>query len=91
MSFSSSCPGLSRASTYFVAARLKDMDGRDKPGHDEVYLAPAAPDQDHPDHRTAADHRRHRGLDLQSQYDMAVIERENGADISRRVRSADAA
>jgi addiction module HigA family antidote len=30
-------------------------------------------------------------LDLQSQYDIAVIEREHGADISRRVRPADAA
>src|SRR5215470_7028826 len=29
----SSCPGLSRASTAFAAAR-KDVDGRDKPGHD---------------------------------------------------------
>lgn len=30
-------------------------------------------------------------LDLQSQYDLAVIEREKGADIARRVRPADAA
>jgi addiction module HigA family antidote len=30
-------------------------------------------------------------LDLQSQYDIAVIEREHGAEISRRVRPADAA
>ena len=30
-------------------------------------------------------------LDLQGQYDIAVIERDNGADISRRVRPADAA
>src|SRR5215212_6423894 len=30
-------------------------------------------------------------LDLQSQYDIAVIEREKGTDISRRVRPADAA
>ena len=30
-------------------------------------------------------------LDLQSQYDIAVIEREKGADIRRRVRPADAA
>jgi addiction module HigA family antidote len=30
-------------------------------------------------------------LDLQSQYDIAVIEREKGADIARRVRPADAA
>ena len=30
-------------------------------------------------------------LDLQSQYDIAVIERDKGADISRRVRPADAA
>jgi penicillin-binding protein 1C len=32
----SSCPGLSRASTHFVAARTEDVDGRDKPGHDGV-------------------------------------------------------
>jgi addiction module HigA family antidote len=30
-------------------------------------------------------------LDLQSQYDIAVIEREKGADIARRVRPAEAA
>jgi addiction module HigA family antidote len=30
-------------------------------------------------------------LDLQSQHDIAVIEREKGADISRRMRPADAA
>ena len=30
-------------------------------------------------------------LDLQSQYDIALIERGKGADISRRVRPADAA
>jgi antitoxin HigA-1 len=30
-------------------------------------------------------------LDLQSQYDIAVVERENGAEIARRVRPADAA
>jgi addiction module HigA family antidote len=30
-------------------------------------------------------------LDLQSQYDIAVIEREHGAEIARRVRSPDAA
>jgi antitoxin HigA-1 len=30
-------------------------------------------------------------LDLQSQYDIAVIERDKGTDISRRVRPADAA
>jgi addiction module HigA family antidote len=30
-------------------------------------------------------------LDLQSQYDIAVIEREHGAEIVRRVRPADAA
>jgi addiction module HigA family antidote len=30
-------------------------------------------------------------LDLQSQYDIATIEREHGAEIMRRVRSADAA
>ena len=30
-------------------------------------------------------------LDLQSQYDIAMVEREHGAEISRRVRPADAA
>ena len=30
-------------------------------------------------------------LDLQGQYDIAVIERDKGADIARRVRPADAA
>ena len=30
-------------------------------------------------------------LDLQSQYDIALIEREKGPEISRRVRPADAA
>ena len=30
-------------------------------------------------------------LDLQSQYDIAVVERKSGAEISRRVRPADAA
>jgi antitoxin HigA-1 len=30
-------------------------------------------------------------LDLQSQYDIAVVEREHGAEITRRVRPADAA
>jgi antitoxin HigA-1 len=30
-------------------------------------------------------------LDLQSQYDIAIVERERGAEISRRVRPADAA
>ena len=30
-------------------------------------------------------------LDLQSQYDIAVIEREKGAEITRRVQPADAA
>jgi plasmid maintenance system antidote protein VapI len=30
-------------------------------------------------------------LDLQSQYDIALIERERGREISRRVRPADAA
>lgn len=30
-------------------------------------------------------------LDLQSQYDIAIIEKEKGADITRRVRPADAA
>jgi addiction module HigA family antidote len=30
-------------------------------------------------------------LDLQSQYDIGIVERENGAEIARRVRPADAA
>jgi len=30
-------------------------------------------------------------LDLQSQYDIAVVERDSGKDIARRVRPADAA
>ena len=29
-----SCPGLSRASTYFVELSKKDVDGRDRPGRD---------------------------------------------------------
>jgi hypothetical protein len=33
---SSSCPGLSRASTFFTSRR-QDVDGRDKPGHDGIY------------------------------------------------------
>src|SRR5205085_2861228 len=31
---SSSCPGLSRASTSYLLCCRKDVDGRDKPGHD---------------------------------------------------------
>jgi hypothetical protein len=30
----SSCPGLTRASTFFLAMWTKDVDGRVKPGHD---------------------------------------------------------
>jgi len=30
----SSCPGLSRASTYFLSGGAKNLDGRDEPGHD---------------------------------------------------------
>jgi hypothetical protein len=30
----SSCPGLSRTSTLFLAG-VQDVDGRDKPGHDK--------------------------------------------------------
>src|SRR5207302_2332581 len=33
--FDSSCPRLSRASTSRMTNGIKDMDGRDKPGHDE--------------------------------------------------------
>jgi hypothetical protein len=36
------CPRLSRASTLFLAG-VKDVDGRDKPGHDEREV-PAAPE-----------------------------------------------
>jgi hypothetical protein len=32
---SSSCPGLSRASTFCCSNSKKGVDGRDKPGHDE--------------------------------------------------------
>jgi hypothetical protein len=31
-----SWPGLSRPSTSFVQRRFKDVDARDKPGHDEL-------------------------------------------------------
>jgi hypothetical protein len=30
-----SCPGLSRASTAFLPPVIKDVDGRDEPGHDD--------------------------------------------------------
>jgi hypothetical protein len=33
----SSCPDLIRASTNFLPG-IKDVDGRDEPGHDEVYF-----------------------------------------------------
>jgi hypothetical protein len=32
----SSCPALCRASTPFLAVTLQDVDGRNKPGHDET-------------------------------------------------------
>src|ERR1700761_6167641 len=32
----SSCPALCRASTSFFSTASKDVDGRDKPGHDEL-------------------------------------------------------
>src|SRR5262245_30318527 len=32
--FGSSCPRLSRASTSWIMGQVKDVDGRDKPGHD---------------------------------------------------------
>ena len=32
----SSCPALCRASTSFFILRKQDVDGRDKPGHDDV-------------------------------------------------------
>src|SRR5260221_13092928 len=35
--FSSSCPGLSRPSTSFLPPDIKDVDGRDKPGHDDYF------------------------------------------------------
>jgi hypothetical protein len=31
----SSCAGLSRASTSFFVGMKQDVDGRDKPGHDD--------------------------------------------------------
>ncbi|TFV36780.1 hypothetical protein E4K66_22515 [Bradyrhizobium frederickii] len=31
-----SCPGLSRASTFFSRRRKQDVDGRVKPGHDDL-------------------------------------------------------
>jgi hypothetical protein len=34
--FDSSCPGLSRASTSSKPCNVKGVDGRDKPGHDDV-------------------------------------------------------
>jgi hypothetical protein len=33
--FAESCPALCRASTSSRSATLKDVDGRDKPGHDD--------------------------------------------------------
>jgi hypothetical protein len=35
MVFDSSCPRLSRASTFQIASQIQDVDGRDKPGHDD--------------------------------------------------------
>ena len=32
----SSCPRLSRASTSYKPWNIKDVDGRDEPGHDDV-------------------------------------------------------
>jgi len=32
-------PGLVPASTFYSSKRKKDVDGRDKPGHDETILA----------------------------------------------------
>ena len=34
MVFDSSCPRLSRASTFQISSQIKDLVGRDKPGHD---------------------------------------------------------
>src|SRR5207244_1694507 len=31
-----SCPALCRASTSYFSRRIKDVDGRDRPGHDDV-------------------------------------------------------
>ena len=36
----SSCPGLSRASTSWLPLSKKDVDGRDKPGHDDGWQNP---------------------------------------------------
>src|ERR1700688_5263756 len=35
-SISTSCPVLYRASTFFLPQGVKNVDGRDKPGHDEI-------------------------------------------------------
>jgi hypothetical protein len=35
----SSCPALCRASTSFFVGASKDVDGRDKPGHDDVEMS----------------------------------------------------
>jgi hypothetical protein len=35
----SSCPRLSRASTPFGCSKKEDVDGRDKPGHDDLAKA----------------------------------------------------
>jgi hypothetical protein len=35
LDFASSCPALCRASTTFINSVQQDVDGRDKPGHDD--------------------------------------------------------
>jgi hypothetical protein len=34
--YSPSCPALCRASTAFFSLNKQDVDGRDKPGHDDL-------------------------------------------------------
>src|SRR5437763_4627344 len=61
----SSCPGLARASTSCFAGRVKDVDGRDRPGHDQFVgtsrLCSAPPREE----RRAALRPGHGALDLE--------------------------
>jgi hypothetical protein len=41
LAFCSSCPALCRASTSYFAPNKKDVDGRDKPGHDARFFSQA--------------------------------------------------
>src|SRR5580704_4008503 len=49
----SSCPASCRASTSFLASRKQDVDGRDKPGHDEISLDSRFAKASTPDRRAA--------------------------------------